>query len=430
MYVVVIAALLFGVITISFIRLIISESLRTTNDELAQSAYNSALAGVEDAKTALMMYYGECRNASGADRTCNAIKTYIGGALDGSLSIPDDEENCSTVSNALRRNGDGVSTDDVHIEQSTGAGSNTDQAYTCVTLADKLDDYSATLSSNLTIRVIPLKYVAEDAPGGITGIKISWYDNDRSALSYGAYSEGATPKYNFQAEYSTPPVISAQIIQTAVGYDKSDFTKTEGGTTDRGTVFLVPTARGNDATQTHISKDTLLKSNDHEKTNYPAQVKCKNDQYDNSYNDTGYACSTTIELPDPVNASTATRNKDTFFLIITLPYANPESNFSIQLCTDNDAVRGDCLSNGNKSIARFDGVQTAVDSTGRANDMFSRVEARIELSDIYFPYAEFALDLTTSALDKNYYISENCWYTSPSENATILNTCDNSGMAK
>ena len=56
MYVVVIAALLFSVLTVSFIRIIVSESLRTANSELAQSAYDSALAGVEDAKTALMKY--------------------------------------------------------------------------------------------------------------------------------------------------------------------------------------------------------------------------------------------------------------------------------------------------------------------------------------------------------------------------------------
>ena len=52
-YVVMIATLLFSIITVSFIRAIVSESHRTTDDELAQSAYDSALAGIEDTKTAL-----------------------------------------------------------------------------------------------------------------------------------------------------------------------------------------------------------------------------------------------------------------------------------------------------------------------------------------------------------------------------------------
>ena len=47
-YVVVLGTLLFSVITVSFIRIIINEVTKTTNDELAQSAYDSALAGVED----------------------------------------------------------------------------------------------------------------------------------------------------------------------------------------------------------------------------------------------------------------------------------------------------------------------------------------------------------------------------------------------
>ena len=132
MYVVVIAALLFGVITIGFIRLIISESLRTTNNELAQSAYNSAIAGIEDAKTALMMYYGECQTASLADSSCNAVKTYIGRALnpgDGADALTQEEE-CRTVEQALHRDTSSDNNHEVKIEQSTGAGSNTDQAYT------------------------------------------------------------------------------------------------------------------------------------------------------------------------------------------------------------------------------------------------------------------------------------------------------------
>ena len=45
-YVVVIATLLFSVITFSFIRIIISEVNKTASDELAQAAYDSALAGI------------------------------------------------------------------------------------------------------------------------------------------------------------------------------------------------------------------------------------------------------------------------------------------------------------------------------------------------------------------------------------------------
>ena len=49
-YVVVFTTMLIGIITLSFLRIMLSESGRTLNDTLSDSAYNAALAGVEDAK--------------------------------------------------------------------------------------------------------------------------------------------------------------------------------------------------------------------------------------------------------------------------------------------------------------------------------------------------------------------------------------------
>ena len=60
LYIVIFATILFGVITLSFIRIILSESRQTSNDDLSQSAYDSAMAGVEDAKIAVNRYY-QCR---------------------------------------------------------------------------------------------------------------------------------------------------------------------------------------------------------------------------------------------------------------------------------------------------------------------------------------------------------------------------------
>ena len=57
LYVVLFATILFGVITLSFVRIIISEVIQSSNDDLSQSAYDSALVGVEDAKIAVNRYY-------------------------------------------------------------------------------------------------------------------------------------------------------------------------------------------------------------------------------------------------------------------------------------------------------------------------------------------------------------------------------------
>ena len=414
MYVVVISALLFGVLTVSFIRIIVSDALRTTNTELAQSAYDSALAGVEDAKTALMKYYGGCQGSEpniAGDDNCQKLVYYVGSALKNELDLSSsgDDQNCSTISNALQRNGDNNTpqTEEVLLKQTTNAAnSNTEQAYTCVTIADKLNDYSAKVESGLTTRVVPLKYVTEDDEGDveISGIRFSWYGFDQASnLEY-----KSNPK--FEATSSTPPMISVQLIQTPVEFSLTDFTNTEGNTTDRGTLFLVPTKRNSETGRTYINAaDGFLKSNKHEQTNEPYNIKCANDKSDRTI-DSDYACSTTIAIPNPYGGD---RTRDTFFLVVSLPYGNPSTDFKIELCKT-----GSILANGECNIAKFDGVQTAVDSTGRANDMYSRVEARIELADIYFPFAEYALQLSGdengSKLEKNFYVTKNCWTNSGS----------------
>ena len=61
MIVTVFTIILFSIITLAFTRLILSEVNQTTNSNLSKSAYDSALAGVEDAKVALLKYH-DCLN--------------------------------------------------------------------------------------------------------------------------------------------------------------------------------------------------------------------------------------------------------------------------------------------------------------------------------------------------------------------------------
>ena len=55
-YIVAFSTLILMIIATSFAAIIISEITRTTNDDLSQSAYDSAMAGVEDAKLAFYNY--------------------------------------------------------------------------------------------------------------------------------------------------------------------------------------------------------------------------------------------------------------------------------------------------------------------------------------------------------------------------------------
>ena len=55
-YIVAFSTLVLIIIATSFAAIIISEVTRTANDDLSQSAYDSAMAGVEDAKIAFYNY--------------------------------------------------------------------------------------------------------------------------------------------------------------------------------------------------------------------------------------------------------------------------------------------------------------------------------------------------------------------------------------
>ncbi len=406
-YVVVIATLLFSVVTVSFIRIIINETNKTTSDELAQSAYDSALAGVEDAKAALKQYY-ECTGADNKEAPCDRIRE----AFDERGFNASNTGFCDAVSEALARITEGENKEVLvkEVYDSTIADESIVQAYTCVIVDNTPSDYRSTLGAGDTIRVVPLK---TENPNSITGIRILWYTEEDGPSTGHNYSYDKSNAFTpLSAGTPTPPTLSAQIIQTAETFTVAQFNNSEGNTTNRGTAFLVPSQNG--AAITHIPQSTIISSNNHSYTrsdnNQPQRIKCQNGLSD------VFACVASIELPSPVpNAGNGTRNGDTFFLVLSLPYGQPTTTFAVELCTDGEEVgspRGDCLDkNGNKMIADFKDVQIAVDSTGRANDMYSRVEARVEFRDIYFPFPEYAIQATgdgDDAIKKNFYVTSNC----------------------
>lgn len=447
-YVVVIATLLFSVITVSFITIIVSEANRTTSDELAQAAYDSALAGVEDAKVALKKYY-ECRTGAGSS-DCDVINEAIQASIDSSnadIAADDYAPACDGVARALGRILPSESSE-VLIQEDDGVATNTVQAYTCVMLNDILEDYRSTLSSATTVRVVPLRPEAGIDVNEITGVRISWFSQENGELA--TYTFGNKTSFSSLTDgVPTPPTISAQLIQTTTRYELSDFDSMSDidFRTDRATIFFTPTDSGD---TTHAPLQTVARSNDHKTTNNPIRVRCRTDRADDAFSDVSrnpritdeFGCTATMEFPAPFGAtmtpegivnsdSNSGRSAETFFLVLALPYGQPTTDFAVQLCTDRgingDATRGDCLDkDGNPSIARFSGVQISIDSTGRANDMYSRVEARVEFNDIYYPFPEFALQATgdsDDAIRKNFYVTADCW----TRTSSGVNNCDSTG---
>ena len=379
-YIVAFSTLILMIVAISFAAVIISEVERTSNDDLSQSAYDSALAGVEDAKLAYYNYQN-CKLNEGSSGDCANII----GLMEKEWKDTEIEEECNMVWNILGRDANTIA--DAVVE--SNVGNNMQQYATCVTMTDVLPDYRGSLSVSSPVDVVKAKFEQEDAVGKIDRVKISWYSADdasRDGVSYGNYVNNKVVFPSFSAKVSAPPTISFTMLQTGPTFDLASFSKVGNNETNRGMLYLVPSQNGGSgansgyisANNNTIESAALVKSNDKTVENLPYVVDCA----DSVEQVEGYACSVNIKLPNPVGDA---RNKDTFRFVISLPYGQPTTDFSLEFYCDNQ-VCGDTVVNqdlsGNTETeslpANLKGVQLDVDSTGRANDLYRRVDVRLK----------------------------------------------------
>lgn len=457
-YIVAMATLILGIIAASFATVVISEVTRSTNEDLAQSALDAANAGKEDAKIAIANYQ-RCKNAKAngetisfsANVTCEELIDWVDNGI-----VPDGEDECDLVANALGREiayeekEDGTKGEKlgVLVQETNDGDDSMKQYYTCVKIATQTRDLLGTVNKDEPGREFRLKFRepgsviasgdtgssstsgASGADGTTSGtegassqdtsgsqsdtgsrvstkgikdidtIRISWHsateDSDSkngTAFTWMDLSKGGI----LGANKVTPAVVQVGVIQTSETFDLTDFDQTKDGQTDRGSVILVPTAEDNTgltAGESYVSayngvanvidaENGLLKSNDKSYKNLPFVVHCDHMS--------DYACSADIELPQPVRGN---RSQETFMVSVNLPYGQPQTHFSLEFYAGGEQVM-------------LDGVQIGVDSTGRANDVFRRVDTRLEASEAAYPYPTLGLEILGGwgdpALKKNFY---------------------------
>ena len=418
-YIVAFSTLILIIIATSFAVAIVAEVTRSSNDDLSQSAYDAALAGIEDAKLTFMNY----------QNCINSGKTFTDDApIDNGVVTCDDivywmnHPDCDMVGHILGRI-DKTDSGEVFVEEtenSSDSGNNEmNQAYTCVTIKTKLNDYRASLSSMNPYRIVKVDLDKANA-SDIQAVKISWFLNGGTlALDYTNYTSG---RVAFQplnlVNASTPPTLAVELIQTAQNFTMAQLNGTTSrNRTDRATVYLVPTGSVSHATgttQTYVgaydstnhlntlSAAQIAATNDHRK-DLPFTVYCPGDTVTDEY-----VCSTTLNLPKPIGGE---RSKDTFMFVVSLPYGQPETDFSLEfICADGkdcgSATAGGG-SMGDTSIASLNGVQVLIDSTGRANDLFRRVEVRLEPADNAFAYPFYAVQVGEK-LEKDLTVTTEC----------------------
>lgn len=401
LYVVIFATILFGVITLSFTRIILSEVEQSSDDDLSQSAYDAALAGVEDAKIAVNRYFN-CLNANGSAAACSNINVFS------------NDTNCEDgfPLGQILHGVDG----EVKIQESRGGAAEetaADQAYTCVIISDVTQDYRGVLTSDTRTKVVPIGINAtggatDSSLGQVAKVRFSWY----SELNQGTNNNSNNNTFkNLRGDNkldnadhkTTPPTVQLNFIKTGNSVNINEF-RTENNTANTidSTMVFIPAQNGdNPKVISHneiLSNGNVANSANDGASNMhsPYTLKCSSQQE--------FAC--VVEL----DVSAILHNGDNAFLVVSLPYGDSLTDFSVALLD----------SSGNP--INFRGVQVNVDSTGRTNQLLRRVETRLDPADLYFPYPQFALETESGdddAVRKNFWITSNCW--------TEKGYCDNNG---
>ncbi len=407
-YVVIFTTLLVTVIVTSFIRIILSETTRTINSDLSTSAYDSALAGVEDAKIALVRYRkcldeGYTANAAAAVGTCERL------IADMKNGIANDS--CDTIGTALGR----VTSGEVIVQEQSSASDNNssayDQAYTCVKISEQTEDYRATLNSTTNTRLVPLWAADTDNNGErdqVRAVKISWYTGENT----GTYTTNTTIP---SVSSDKIPAIMMDLYQANATFNLAQLSVNDTGT-DHSELLLLP---GSSTGTTTISASTVLEASNktvpsdaNASTGHnPILISCAN-----TLDSSDFRCSAIVNFPAPFSGGDI-RNTEAMALRLSLPFGGT-ADLAVTLCSTAGCPED--------SELPFDGLQAQVDSTGRANDLFRRVEVRVDLLDSTFPFPEYALQQTgTDDINRATWVTDNCW---TADNGTVT-TCDNSGDA-
>lgn len=363
LFVVIFAMLVIMVVTLGFLRLMAADQMQASDSDLSQSAYDSALAGVEDAKRALLSYQRACASdsTSCAPRKAQLSSTQCNAALQNVVA--------TSVQNGRIA--------EVPVQRSTGSTADRalNQAYTCVIISPNTSEYIGSASADES-KIIPLTGVSS-----FNTIRISWFSlEDMTGETGNVNRPSAVPsnlKLLRQARWpdNRPSVLRAQLMQFGSSFRLTDFdAETTSGQSNANTVFMYPTSLV-DTSATSLSDADGRRVGGAEfptpavAGGAPHAASCRA-----NVSDGGYACTATFSLPNPVGGGSRTA------YLRLVPFYTA-THFQVELL------------NGT-TVVDFDGVQPKIDSTGRANDLYRRIEARVDLGSVDFPFPEAAVDVS------------------------------------
>lgn len=352
LFVVIFATLLISVVTVGFIKIMINDQQQASAADLSQSAYDSAQAGVEDAKRAIAQF--QISGAPNMDKWATDCNASVGNLAD------------------INSNQNFVASGEVKVQN----GNNTnllDQAYTCVKVNLNTDDYLGVLGPDEN-KLIPLS-----GADSFNTIKLEWFtqkdlQGSGSTVNVPVVAPGPniklppTTDWITASEPNRPSLMRAQLIQIdGATFSFSGVDDSKDVNAFNNTLFLYP------SNSVNTSSDFRLDAHRTLTTVNPVTIHCNSD-----LSGGGYACAATLRLPRTVPVGGKA--------YLNLASIYKKSSYRITLLDSEDL---------NKKV-QFNAVQPEIDSTGRANDLFRRVVSRVELTNTTSPYPVAAVDITNN----------------------------------
>lgn len=363
--------LLITIITVGFLRIMAAEQRQALDNDLSASAQAAAQSGIEDAKRAIIKY-----NSLPAS---DPLKAQLQTALNSS--------NCNalftdaSVRTALNLDNTGS------INNQPGLN----EYYTCLSVNMDTADFigSSSAGKSAFVPLVPSGGAKYDQ------MTVSWHlasqtvgadgDGEPAAYAPGTLLPSVTGSPTSWSTQGYPAYLRVELY----GYPNGNFNRGKMDVLSRS-VFLVPNDSTNAAalsSTTPINMATVdPRGFDQSKLNLIG-IKCSGTPPNVP---TGtYACTATLQL-DPGQPSTS----NTYFLRITPLYG--AAHFRVQMIRNPSTV------------VDFSGVEPLIDSTGRASDVFRRVQSRVIMSNIS-NLPEYAAE-SANDICKNMQVSDGSYY--------------------
>lgn len=378
--------LFLSILAVSFLRVTNDEKQRSLRNELSTAALSAAEAGIEDAKRVLL--YCMDPTVTSTDEDCKGLET---------ASCTDVINNFSTDAASARKRiisrSDSENNGDAVVATSEAGDSserNYQQYYTCLQIDRYTQDIEFSLSaldskaldSSASV-VIPLSIAAKTDDGYDTdGILLKEFTLQWHLVGGDQSYDGGLGELLRSDQITNPPKLDwrgpAMMRIEMVAVNKNSFTLDELDASAYA-VILRPTKDATDYTTDALKLSTYApKTNPNESVSPIQNVRCA----EGNTNADGYQCWVKISY----NGSNLDLDNYEYYIRLTSLYR--DSHVSIGYL--NGSWRGNVA-----TPLVFNALQPMVDVTGRVNNTYRRLIARVApnaslAGDLFFP--EYAIE--------------------------------------